>query len=95
MEKISESKRGIISARQTRRAAAADGWYLWTSAVVGLVLAVYFYTHPEIWTMRAEGFYVLIFGSVAFLTFVAGVYTIYSRPKLIDLPGEHVEAASR
>lgn len=95
MKKISESKRELITARQTRRAAAADRWYLWITAVVGLVLAAYFYTHPEIWTMRAEGFYVLIFGGAAFLTFVAGVYTIYSRPNLTILPEEHVEDASR
>ena len=82
MEKISESERGIIPPRQTRRAAAIDRWYLWTSAVVGLVLAAYFYTHPEIWTMRAEGFYVLIFGGAAFVAIVAGAYTIYTRPAL-------------
>lgn len=95
MEKISESEPGPIRSRQTRRAAAADWWYLWTSAVVGLVLAAYFYTHPDIWAMRAEGFYVLIFGGVAFLAFVAGVYTIYSRPDMTIRPGEHVEDASR
>lgn len=94
MRKISESGRSVIAARQTRRAAAVDRWYLWVSAVVGLVLAQYFYTHPDIWTMRAEGFYVLIFGSVALLAFVAGVYTIYRRPNLPILPGGHVEDAS-
>jgi hypothetical protein len=86
MEKISESERVLITSRQTRRAAATDRWYLWITAVVGLVLATYFYTHPDIWTMRAEGFYVLIFGGAAFLAIVAGAYTIYSRPSLTHLP---------
>ena len=95
MAKAVESDRGIIQSRQTRRAAATDRWYLWTIAVVGLVLAWYFYTHPDIWAMRAEGFYVLIFGGVAFLAFLAGVYTIYSRPDMAIRPGEHVEDASR
>ena len=80
MAKSVESDRGIIKSRQTRRAAATDRWYLWTVAVVGTVLAWYFYTHPDIWTMQAEGFYVLIFGGAAFLAVVAGVYRIYSRP---------------
>ncbi len=80
MSKVLESERGIIQSRQTRRAAAIERWYLWTVAVVGVVLAAYFYTHPAIWTMRAEGFYVLIFGGAAFLAIVAGAYRIYSRP---------------
>lgn len=95
MQKISESERGIIPPRQTRRAAVADRWYLWTAAVVGLVLAAYFHTHPDIWAMRAEGFYVLIFGATAFLAFVAGVYTVYSRPDVTTRPGEQAEDASR
>lgn len=86
MKKISESERGVIAARQTRRAAVTDRWYLWLAAVVGLVLAAYFYTHPEIWTMQAEWFYVLIFGGAAFLAIIAGAYTIYSRPTLSKLP---------
>lgn len=94
MMETSESGRSAIAARQTRRAAAVDRWYLWIASAVGIVLATYFYTHPEIWTMRAEGFYVLIFGTMAFLAFVAGLYTIYRRPDLPVLPGEHVEDAS-
>lgn len=86
MTKIVESERGVITSRQTRRAAATDRWYLWVTAVAGLVLAAYFYTHPEIWTMRAEVFYVLIFGGAAFLALVAGAYRIYSRPTRYQLP---------
>ena len=80
MVEASKNEPSVVPARQTRRAAATDRWYLWTMAAVGLVLAVYFYTHPEIWTMRAEGFYVLIFATASFLAAVAGVYRIYSRP---------------
>jgi hypothetical protein len=80
MVKVAEGDRGIIESRQTRRAATTDRWYLWTIAVVGTVLAVYFYTNPDIWTMQAEWFYVLIFGGAAFLSVVAGAYRIYSRP---------------
>lgn len=80
MAKVVPSDRGVIQSRQTRRAAATDRWYLWAVAVVGSVLAWYFYTHPDIWTMRAEVFYVLIFGCAALLAVVAGAYRIYSRP---------------
>jgi hypothetical protein len=80
MAKAVGSERSIIQSRQTRRAAATDRWYLWTIAVVGTVLAWYFYTNPDIWTMQAEGFYVLIFGGAAFLAVVVGAYRIYSRP---------------
>jgi hypothetical protein len=86
MSKGIGSGRDIIRTRQTRREAATDGWYLWLIAVVGLVLAVYFYTNPNIWPTRAEGFYVLIFGSAAFLAAVAGAYRIYRRPILSRLP---------
>ena len=80
MAKSVAGNRGFIKSRQTRRAAATDRWYLWTVAVVGTVLSWYFYTHPDIWSLRAEGFYVLIFGGAAFLAVVAGAYRIYSRP---------------
>lgn len=80
MVESAKSELNVVPVRQTRRTAATDRWYLWTIAVAGLVLAVYFYTHPEIWTMRAEGFYVLIFGGASFLAAVAGAYRIYSRP---------------
>ena len=84
MVKTAGRERSIIRSRQTRRAAATDGWYLWTIAVVGVVLAAYFFTNPDIWTMQAEGFYVLIFGVTAFLAVVVGVYRIYSRPTYFD-----------
>jgi hypothetical protein len=80
MSGASRSKLNVAPARQTRRAAATERWYLWAISVVGLVLAVYFYTHPETWTLQAEGFYVLIFGGAAFLAVVVGAYRIYSRP---------------
>jgi hypothetical protein len=80
MVEAAKSELNVVPVRQTRRTAATDRWYLWTITVVGLVLAVYFYTHPEIWAMRAEGFYVVIFGGASFLAAVAGVYRIYSRP---------------
>jgi hypothetical protein len=80
MAKAVGSGRSIVQLRQTRRAAAIDRWYLWIVAVVGTVLAWYFYTNPDIWALQAEGFYVLIFGGAAFLAVVAGAYRIYSRP---------------
>lgn len=95
MVKSSASGRRVIPPRQTRRAAAADRWYLWIVAIVGLVLATYFYMNPDIWTLRAEGFYVLIFGAAAFLALIAGVYRIYRRPTRPHRPGEFVEDDSQ
>ncbi|MEF8841631.1 MAG: hypothetical protein V5A62_08395 [Haloarculaceae archaeon] len=80
MAEASASELNVVPVRQTRRTAATDRWYLWTIAVAGLFIAVYFYTHPEIWTMQAERFYVLIFGGASFLAAVAGAYRIYNRP---------------
>lgn len=86
MSKSVERDPEFIWSRQTRREAATDRWYLWVVAVVGLVLATYFYTHPEIWTMDAEMFYVWIFGGASVLAVLAGTYRVFSRPTRYLLP---------
>jgi len=55
-------------------------------AVVGLVLAAYFYTHPGIWTTSAEMFYVRIFGGASVLAVLAGTHRVYGRPTRYLLP---------
>jgi hypothetical protein len=79
---ISESKQDTLAVRQTRRTAATGVWYFWVIGVVTFALSAYFFTHPDIWGMNAEQFYVMIFGGASVLSIVAGAYTIYSRPKL-------------
>lgn len=78
----------LTTTRQSWRTAATDVWYLWIIGVMGLVLATYFYTHPETWTMEAEWFYVVIFGTAGILASVAGAYRIYSRPRVSTVAPE-------
>lgn len=51
-------------------------WYMWLIALLSAVTAIYFATNRDIMSSPAEPFYAIIFGIIAVISAVYGIYIV-------------------